>query len=274
MRKGKQPQRRVRLPKGWWNRLKSVCRSRWLEHEPKASRPKSHLDIYEMTKISRRAFSAARTKNEMTEALFERLTYEIGYADPESLLRDLGPRHRSPPSTPPTALLLTTQRANPQWADYRDFSVGLVGPWGLRCRILTESPYFRFGFKLLAEGGRLFGDGLINSFEPNLMVHVGRNDWDRHRLAMAASDLFLTAYMSGSAVEDDRLLFSSPETLVLQVELMVDSAYSAILSVDGQECFRRIVPPALCHRVAMYAWGDREEFRVEVTDIALEARNA
>ncbi|MET2829778.1 hypothetical protein [Mesorhizobium shangrilense] len=275
MRKGKQPQKKVRLPEGWWPRFNSLYRSRWMKHEPLASRPKVHLDIFAATEVSRRSFSSARKSNEMTESLFGRLADKIGL-DPDFLLENLRPKgsrlRMSKP--PPSEFILATQKSNPQGADYRDFSVGLARPWVLRCDISTESPYFRFGFKLLTEDGRLFGDALIISFDENLVVHIGRNNWHRHHLGIAADDIFIVAYMNGIAIEDDRFLFKSTGRLVLPVELMIDRAYCAILSIAGKECFRRIVPPALCHRVAMYAWGDREEFLVEVTDIALEAKDA
>jgi hypothetical protein len=167
-------------------------------------------------------------------------------------------------------LTLTTQRANPQWADYRDYLVGAACPWVLRCQITTESPYFRFGLKLLSDRGRVFGDGLIQSYDPNMVIHIGRNDWDRPRMGITAQDIFLTTYMNGIAIEDDTFLFRAEQRLTLPIELLVDETYRASLGVNGQLVSQRIVPPAICGRVSVLAWGDREEFRVDVTDLTIE----
>jgi hypothetical protein len=103
-----------------------------------------------------------------------------------------------------------------------------------------------------------------------MIVHIGRNNWDRPALAITANDIFLTSYMSGNFIEEnDRPIFHSSARLVAPIELQVDMSYSAILAVNGHTVFRHVVPPEICRRVAVYAWGDREEFRVEVTDLTI-----
>lgn len=267
MPKGKQTP--VALPEGWWARLRDLCRT-WQKHETRDQRTKSRLDIYAFTKISRSSFDKAKKSSEMTEALFMKLADELSYDNYNALLRDLGAKGcTQAPTRVPSTLSLATRRANPQWADYRVYPVELARPWTLGCRIRADSPYFRFGFKLLTEEGRVFGDGVINSFDENLLVHVGRNNWDRVGLGIAAGDLFLTAYMSGSAIEDDRFLFNSQSALAVQIEITIDRSHFAILAVNGHECFRRNIPSGVCGRIALYAWGDREEFLVDVTDLLL-----
>jgi hypothetical protein len=235
--------------------------------------PGASLDVYEFTKTSRRTFATARAAGEMTEQRFIKIAVKAGYDDYREFLRDLGPKGRIVrPTTPiPTSLSLSTQKTNLQWADFRDYFVPVPRPWVLRCRITTRSPYFRFGFKLLGESGRIFGDGLIHSHDENLLVHIGRNHFNRPALKLAAGDVFVTAYVSGIATEDDRFLFRSSKTISIPVELRVDRNYYAALVVDGTECFTRVVSPSICGRVAVYAWGDREEFQVDVTGMALES---
>jgi hypothetical protein len=262
--KGKQ--RSVKLPEGWWLHLVEVCQAKW-QH---AGAPLDNIPRF--TKISPRSFATARSSNEMTEQLFTRLTSAVGYESHEDLLRVLGASVRASrlPTPVPKTLSLTTQRANPQWADYRDYVVEPARPWALRCRIATESQYFRFGFKLLGEDGRVFGDSTIQSYDANLIVHIGRNNWNRPALRITAQDIFLTAYMSGSLIkDDDRFLFSSEPNLVVPIELTVDRSYRASLSVNGEAVFQQVVPPAVCRRVVVAAWGDREEFRVDVTGLTI-----
>jgi transcriptional regulator with XRE-family HTH domain len=173
----------------------------------------------------------------------------------------------------PSSVTLSTQRLNPQWADFHDFTVGVGLPWVLRCRISTKSPYFRFGFKLLTPNGRVFGDGTIQSFDSNLIVHIGRNNWDRPRLGITSKDIFLTAYMSGSSIElDDRFVLKSKAKVeLLPIELLVDKSYRVTFKVNEKIVFQHIVAPALCDRLVMYAWGDREEFLVEVSELAIQS---
>lgn len=262
---GRGKQDAINLPHGWWPRLLDMVRSKWTNDG-------APVNLYKFTDISPRSIVKAKKTNVMTVELFVRLTHDVGFENHEDLYRVLeGGKQASRLATPiPTKLLLTHQKSNPQWADYRDYLVEAQRPWTLRCQIATESPYFRFGFKLLGENGRVFGDGSIKSHDSNMIVHIGRNNWDRPALATTANDIFLTSYMSGNFIEEnDRPIFHSSARLVAPIELQVDMSYSAILAVNGHTVFRHIVPPEICRRVAVYAWGDREEFRVEVTDLTI-----
>lgn len=189
---------------------------------------------------------------------------------PEMLARaaSAGPR-----TSVPADFRLSTKRDNPQWADYRDIPLDCPVPWSVRCTICTESPYFRFGFKLFTEEGRVFGDASIRSFDANLIVHVGRNNWNRPKLGISEHDLFYTASMSGNHLEDnDRALFRTDPRLTTHVELAVDRSYCVSASVDGTKFFSRVVPPAICRRVAVYGWGDREEFEIDVSEFTVGPR--
>ena len=260
----KKRQKRVKLPEKWWWQLHAVVSSK------RSERP-TNQDIYEFTKISQRSMRYALDNNEMTEALFIRLAENMGYENPDDLLYVLnGGGVRTRRATPiPSTLFLTTQRGNPQWADYRDYFVEASRPWVLRCNVETKSPYFRFGFKLLGPDGRVFGDGSIKSGDENMIVHIGRNYWDRPALGIMAQDIFLTAYANGNHIGEEKSLFNSEASVVVSVELTVDRSYCASLTVNGNTVFQAIVTPAVCRRVVVYAWGDQDEFEVNVTDLAV-----
>ncbi len=97
---GKRPQRRIRLPDGWFMRLRDICRSKWQQ-------PGTRLDIYELTKIHKRSFDNAKKSGSMTEQLFARLVDNIGYGSEEELLKALSPEDTDlvldgkEPATPP-----------------------------------------------------------------------------------------------------------------------------------------------------------------------------
>lgn len=264
VRRGKRPQKRIELPKGWWLCLNDLCRARWRH-------PGTAFNIYKFVRMSKRSLSNARQTNSMTEQMFAELTEDVGYEDHRDLLHALAEEQKPARLvTPvPVQLSLSTQPRNPQWADYRDYHVTAPRPWALSCSIETESPYFRFGFKLLGEDGRVFGDGSIQSLDPNMVVHIGRNNWDRPARGITAQDVFLTHYMCGVVGGHDQLLFRSPQRLAASVELTVDKSFCARLAVNAEVVFHEIVPPTVCRRVVVYAWGDREEFRVDVANLQL-----
>jgi hypothetical protein len=169
----------------------------------------------------------------------------------------------------PKTVVLTTKTTAPQWADHLELNLGGKRLELLTCKVLTESAYFRCGFKLLNLDGRLFGDGSIQSQDANLVVHIGRNNWDRRQARITAKNVFFTSYLNGIPFEDDKRLFSSGRRLAACLELKIDSSYVAAFSVNGVCCLSRVVPPGICRRVAMLAWGDRERYQVEVSDLAV-----
>jgi hypothetical protein len=169
----------------------------------------------------------------------------------------------------PTEFVLTTKNEMPQWADHRELDLGSGRLEVLMCKIKTESPYFRFGFKLLTENERLLGDGSIKSQDANLVVHLGRNNWNRSNLGISAKDIFFTWYLNGISLEKDKRLFSAGRLLSASIEIKIDTSYVATFSVNGICCLNRVIPPKICRRVAVLAWGDREEYAVEVNELSV-----
>ncbi len=259
--KGKQKERQVELPQDWWLNLSAWVR---LNHKNKS--------IFEVTQISPNTFRAARERGSMPERTFSRLADK--FKDHKNLLRVLmGQRLIKGMPIPETLLLKCPKETALQGADFRVYPIEAPRPWAIRCHVTTESPYFRFGFKLLGEDGRIFGDGVIPSRDDNLVVHIGRNDYDRPRIGITARDIFLTAYDRGIAVEaNDRFLFTCGGRVEASVELTVDQGGDfATLVVNSRPVFRRQVAPEICNRVSIYAWADREECQVEVSDLTIQS---
>ena len=257
-------QKRIPLTKQGWNRLKAlVC--------TKIPERCTNEAVAKFLGCSPRKLGYVIHDKEVIEFMFGEWVTKLGFKDQDALLDFLneGGVHSRRATPIPSTLDLKTERKYPQWADHRDYFLGPWQPWVLRCKIETKSPYFRFGFKLLGPDGRVFGDGSIKSGDENLLVHVGRNYWDRPALGIMAQDIFLTAYANGNHIEEEKSLFSSEASVVVSVELKVDRSYCARLTVNGDEVFETIVPPAICRRVVVYAWGDQDEFEVNVTDLAV-----
>lgn len=267
----------VHVPPDWWLRLRAFCKKKWAHDQKPGDAP---FDIYQFTGISRRTFSTARNTNKFTESTFALLVDQTGCETPDELLGVL-----SPPSDKPRRLLrtsvsplsvensqsfvLSTKNSMPQWADHRELNLGGERLELLKCEIKTQSPYFRFGFKLLNENERLYGDGSIKSQDANLVVHVGRNNWNRPNVGISTKDIFFTWYLNGVSLEADRKLFSAGRRLTASIELRIDSSYVATFSVNGIRCLNQVIPPGISRRVAVLAWGDREEYSVEVGELSV-----
>ncbi len=166
------------------------------------------------------------------------------------------------------SILLTTRKDTPQWTAYQEVDSEGGRLVRVACVLVTSSVYFRFGLKLLTPRGRLFGDGSIQSQDAaNLVIHVGRNSWDRP--GITSRDVFLAAYVNGLRQERDRPLFVARDLITTPLELAIDSSYLASFSVNGSRCYTRIIPPAVCRRAAMLAWGDHDDYSVEILDLTV-----
>jgi DNA-binding winged helix-turn-helix (wHTH) protein len=171
-------------------------------------------------------------------------------------------------SAPSSTLALSTKLVNPQWADYVMYDAPSA-PWILRCQIATPSPYFRFGFKLLAKSARLFGNASIQSDDENLVVHVGRNYWERP--SISKRDLFVVGYIGGRRLSTDTKVKHVLRTAKASLQLTLDRDLTVRLFVDDKLSFSQVLPAPYCDRVAVLAWGDQDEYRVNVTDLSLKS---
>jgi hypothetical protein len=267
MKKGKQPEKKIELPLDWWPRLIQHCNKKW---HLDGNEPKVRTEIYKRTSISERTFSYAKEDNKMTVRTFNKLALSLGchYDDLQCILQSTGLISLS--VAIPTELSLITKKINPQWADFNDYIAPENRPWTLRCKIYTESEYFRFGFKLLSKNVPVFGDGSIQSHDESILVHIGRNYWDRPALCMKKEDIFITSYQGIRRLEEkDRYIFSSSKCFTAELEFIVDSNYKAELRINNQPYFDLVAPPRICQRVAILAWGDQDEFRVDVANLSL-----
>jgi hypothetical protein len=253
---------RYALPANWWDNLHALVRQ-------KTKSAVLRTDLPEHVEVSERTLRHAKAEGEISESSLRRMANALGYSSCEDLLGALANWKAVRPTSSelPQKTILTRQPNNPQGADYRDILIGLPKPWTYKCAIETQSPYFRFGFKLLGGDSRIFGDASIQSLEPNLVVHIGRNNWDRPSHGCSSRDIFLTAYFCGQAINQfDERLFEAAETASLEISLGVDRANLASLRVNGNVVFTKPMPPEICGRIVMIAWGDRDDFSVQVTE--------
>jgi len=169
----------------------------------------------------------------------------------------------------PSQIVIGSWRARrnvyPQWADYLPIPLERYSsrPFALAGSLYSESPYFRFGFKLFPLGGREFGDSAIPSRdEANLLVHVGKN--------ADSSTLFFASYYNGlrQGVNRSLLDYESPRPLPIEIRMSADYVFS--IAVDGATVHRLHINPTIADRLIAIAWGDEHEFDVRFTDVVLK----
>lgn len=154
---------------------------------------------------------------------------------------------------------MVTDFETPQWTRFYELPLDKRRLHSFRCTITTDSPYFRFGFKLLTIGGKVFGDGTIQSQDrANNVVHIGRNHGSR--------DVFLTTYRNGIREGLDKFLFKSAKRLIAKVLISIDSYEQLVFEVNGNSCYKCPLQPEVSSRMIMMAWGDHDEYLVRVDE--------
>jgi hypothetical protein len=275
---GRKKHARVTLQPGWWGRLVGFCKNKWMHDHKKGD----VFDVYKFTGISRRTMGYARKKEheQFTESTFNILVGAVGYRSPDELhqiLRapDSGALSKTGDQLPtenPKAFVLITKREMLGGTDFRELNLGGGRLEVLKCKIETESPYFRFGFKLFKETAKLFGDQSIITSDENLIVHIGRNNWDRPNLGISAKDIFFTDRLNGVRLEvSDKKMFSTGPRLSTPVELRINSYYIMTFSVESIIYRTQAISPDICRRIVVAAWGDGEEYKVNVSDISVNS---
>jgi hypothetical protein len=198
------------------------------------------------------------------------------YKDLLQNVRDLvKPRQgQVPGSRPPSTSTLVrdegdwhavTKKTSPQWASHRVIFVDTFGPptpIRLTGMFQSTSPFFRFGFKLTALRGRIFGDGNIQSNDNNILVHIGRN--------LTSSDVFLTRYRNGVRLGLNEAILSYQDCRELPIELAIDNQYSVSLTVEHKLVYETFVDREIKAQVVLLAWGDDHEYEIDFKHVKLQ----
>lgn len=160
----------------------------------------------------------------------------------------------------------TTMKTSPQWANYREIPLEKYSysSFSIKGRFQSNSPYFRFGFKLLTVRGRLFGDGSIQSQDNNLVVHIGKNK--------GKNQLFVATYYNGLGQVPDREILDYSDSRQIPVEISVGRDSMFRLIVDDREVYQTYISPAIKERLVIIAWGDRDEYEVHFREISLQLK--
>ena len=178
-----------------------------------------------------------------------------------------GPR---PPSTPGLVRNegdwhAVTKKTSPQSASHRVVLIDTFGPalpTRLTGMLQSTSPYFRFGFKLTALRGRIFGDGNIQSNDNNIFIHIGRDP--------TSSDVFLTRYRNGVRLGLNEVILDYQDCRELPIELAIDNEYSVSLTIENKLVYETFADREIKARVVLLAWGDDHEYEIDFKHIKVQ----
>jgi hypothetical protein len=126
----------------------------------------------------------------------------------------------------------------------------------------SPSPYFRFGFKLTALRGRIFGDGNIQSNDNNILIHIGRSP--------TSSDVLLTCYRNGVRLGLNEAILDYKDCRELPIELAIDDQYRVSLTVENKLVYETFADREIKARVVLLAWGDDHEYEIDFKHITLQ----
>ena len=144
----------------------------------------------------------------------------------------------------------------PQSANYIEYDLSPHRTTNLRFRgrFHSDSDYFRFGFKFSAARQPLLGDTSIQTLDPNMVFHIGKNT-DREVL-------FFTVYRQGRRIGRDHVLLEdvSPAGLELGFTLAVDNVIT--FRVNDEAVHEDRLPAEARDRMALLTWADEHQCRI------------
>lgn len=152
--------------------------------------------------------------------------------------------------------------STPQWANYVKIPIESGFIKRVKCKIITTSEYYRFGFKLSRENGKLFGDGSIQSMDNNFVIHYGKN--------FLSDELFITTYHNGILQRPDKYTKAKPSNNRVVIELLIDNENLLYLFLNKNEVFKFIINKEIRGQIYMLAWADGNEFQMSVENIEIE----
>lgn len=152
----------------------------------------------------------------------------------------------------------------PQSANYieYDLSAHRAARLFFRGRFHSDSEYFRFGFKLCGLRQPLLGDSSIQTLDPNMVFHIGKNT-DRETL-------FFTVYRQGRRIGRDHVLLPdlSPAGLEVGFTLAIDNVIS--FHVNDHTVHEDRLPAEARDRLALLTWADEHQCSITFTNVRLD----
>jgi len=153
----------------------------------------------------------------------------------------------------------------PQSANYIEIDLSPHRRASLKFRgtVSSKSAYFRFGFKLSGLRQPIFGDGSIQTSDPNMVFHIGKNK--------GSDASFYTIYRNGRRFGKDHVLLTGldpVEKIAIGFTISRDNVVG--FQVNHDTVYEDHLPSEARDRLGILTWADENQCRIEFTDISLE----
>lgn len=135
---------------------------------------------------------------------------------------------------------------------------------GFHGNLRSQSEYFRFGFKLSGLRPPVLGDVSIQTLDPNMVFHIGKNKGN--------DTLFYTIYRNGRRFGRDHLLLKKGLDPVVEIAVGFTISQDNVISfqVNRQPVYEDHLPNEARDRLAILTWADENQCEIEFTGISLE----
>jgi hypothetical protein len=160
--------------------------------------------------------------------------------------------------------IATTQYIYAQSASYTEIPLGKYSysHFSLKGNFQSESPYFRFGFKLLPMRAKPpLLETTIQEKGDELVLHIGKNT--------GRDELFFTVYRGGSRTGPDQPFLSYKDPKEIPIEISVSQNDVCTLIVDNVKLYEKQISHDIRERLLVVAWGDEHEYEVHFQNMRL-----
>ncbi len=158
----------------------------------------------------------------------------------------------------------------PQGSDYYSIPLHNGTLKRLSCMVIPNSKYYRLGFKFLLPNASLFGDTTIKSLDHNIIIHTGGTSISD----LQRTDLLVCLYVNGQKINTADRFIKIGAMSNYMCELFIDDESFLHFLINESEVEKIPISKSVQGRVYMLAWGDHNEFELEVKNIEIEVRHA
>jgi hypothetical protein len=153
----------------------------------------------------------------------------------------------------------------PQSANYFEVDLSPYRRASLKFRgnIRSASSYFRFGFKLSGLRQPILGDGSIQTPDPNVVFHVGKNNGN--------GALFYTLYRNGRRFGTDHIFLDGLDaTKEIAIGITISRDNVVGFQVNHEQVYEDHLATEARERLVILTWADEHQCKIEFTNISLE----
>ena len=130
----------------------------------------------------------------------------------------------------------------------------------------SSSDYFRFGFKIGGFRQPIFSDGSIQTSDPNIVFHIGKNK--------SNEAIFFTVYRNGRRIGVDHIILGTvAHESHIEIGFSLDSDNVIEFIVMGEVIHEDRLPIDARERLVVLLWADENQCEGRFYDVSLTVSN-